>query len=117
MQKPGIGLSLLLQTDLSNSFGDEYAKSGVAVQSGVAELDFCDLRLKVPRHESFLQQLHTMHLCFDVASAMRSAPSPPEITTRYLEAFSVWFRGRVTALVGFHASAFWREGRRFQLRV
>ena len=38
------------RTDLSYDLSDGYAKSGVAVEDGGAELDFHDLTVEVPRH-------------------------------------------------------------------
>ena len=68
----------LSRTDLSHGFRDGYAERDVTVQDGDADLEFCDLTIEVPRHEPLAHQLHTMHLCFDAASAVVSAPSSPE---------------------------------------
>ena len=64
-------------TELSHSFRDGYAERGVAVRDGDADLDLCDLSVEVPRHEPLAQQFDTMHLRFDAASAVVSAPSSP----------------------------------------
>src|SRR5690606_29238412 len=66
------------RTDLSHSFRDGYSERGVAVQDGDADLEFGDLSVEVPCHEPLAQQLDTMHLCLDAASAVVSTPSSPE---------------------------------------
>jgi len=38
-------------THLAYRFCDRYTKSSVAIEDGDADLDFCDLPLKVPRHQ------------------------------------------------------------------
>jgi hypothetical protein len=43
------------QTDLAYCLCDRYAKSGVAVEDGDADLDFRDLPFEVPRHERLTQ--------------------------------------------------------------
>jgi hypothetical protein len=53
------------------TFGDRYA-----------HLDFCDQSVKGPGHQPSAQQLHAMHLSFDAASAVVSAPVPPECPTQ-----------------------------------
>jgi len=40
------------QTDLSYGPCDRNAKSGVTVEDGDADLDFCDLPVEVPHHEA-----------------------------------------------------------------
>jgi hypothetical protein len=45
----------LSRRDSSHGFCDRYAKSGVAVEDGDADLDFRDLPFKVPRHERLTQ--------------------------------------------------------------
>lgn len=66
------------RTDLSHSFRDGYSERGVAVQDGDADLEFGDLSVEVPCHEPLAQQLDTMPLCLDAASAVVSTPSSPE---------------------------------------
>ena len=36
---------------LAYRFCDKYTKSSVVIEDGDADLDFCDLPLKVPRHQ------------------------------------------------------------------
>ncbi len=66
----------LPRTDLAYDLCDRYAKRGLAVQYRDADLDFRNLPVKVPFHEALAHQLHPMHLRFDTASAVGSAPSP-----------------------------------------
>ena len=65
------------RTDLACDLSNRYAKSGVAVENGNADLNFRDLPVEVPRHEALPQQLHTMHLGFDTASSVISTPPLP----------------------------------------
>ena len=69
-----------LRTGSSHGFCDRYAKRGVAVHDGDADFDLCDLSIKVPRHEALPQQFHTVHLRFDTASSVVSAPVSPDRT-------------------------------------
>jgi hypothetical protein len=73
---------------LSHSFRDRSAERGVAVQDGDADLEFGNLTVEVPRHEPLAQEFDTMHLRFDAASAVVSAPSSPQGTAEV-------FRGHV----------------------
>lgn len=53
-----IGLNVgfsFTQPDLPYGLCDRYAKSGVAVEDGDADLDFRDLPLEIPRHERLAQ--------------------------------------------------------------
>ncbi len=70
------------QTDLVYCLCDRYAKSGVAIEDGDADLDFSDLSFEVTRRERLAQKFHTMHFCFDAASAVVSAPASPKGTTQ-----------------------------------
>ena len=70
----------LPRTDLSCRLRDGYAERGVAVQDGDADLEFGNLAVEVPRHEPLTQQFDTMHLRFDAASSVVSAPSSPQGT-------------------------------------
>ena len=72
------------RTDLSHGLCDRDAERGVAVQNGDTDLKLRDLSVEVPRHEALPQQFHTVHLRFDAASAVVSAPSSPD---RSAEAF------------------------------
>ena len=92
----------LSRTDLSYDLCDRYAKRGVAVEDGDADLDLCDLAVEVPRHEALPQQLHTVHLGLDAAPAVVSAPSSPDGAAQVS-------RG-IDRLVGFHGLAFLRGG-------
>ena len=58
-----------------------YAQCGWAVEHGDADLELCNLVVEVSRHEALSQQFHTMHLGFDAASAVVSAPSAPDCAT------------------------------------
>jgi len=73
--------SPLPQTDLScgSSFG--YAKRSEPVEDRSADLDLRDLAIEVPRREALTEQFHTMHFCFDAASAVVSTQISPERTT------------------------------------
>lgn len=66
------------RTDLSYGLCDRYAESRVAVQYGDAYLGFRDLPVEVPRHERLAHQFQAMHLGFDAASAVVSAPALPQ---------------------------------------
>jgi hypothetical protein len=44
-------------------------------------LDLCDLSIKVPRHEALPKKFHKVHLRFDTASSVVSAPVSPDCTT------------------------------------
>ena len=66
------------RTDLSHGLCDRNAERGVAIQNGDTDLKLRDLSVEVPRHEALPQQFHTVHLRFDAASAVVSAPSSPE---------------------------------------
>jgi len=71
-----IGLSSdtpLPQTDSTYCHSTRYAKSCEAVQDGRADLDFRKLSIGVTRKEALTEQLHTMHLGFDTASAVVSS--------------------------------------------
>ncbi len=50
---------LLTRTDLAYEFSDRYAKRGIAVKDGNADLDLSDLPVEVPRHERFTHQFQT----------------------------------------------------------
>ena len=74
--------SPFLRTNLSHGLCDRDAERGVAVENGDANLELGDLSIEVPCHEALPKQFHTMHLGFDAASAVVSAPSSPEGTTK-----------------------------------
>lgn len=59
-------------------FRDGYAKSCVAVEDSDTDMDLRDLPIKVPRHKRLAEQFHAMHLRFNAASAVVSAPSLPQ---------------------------------------
>ena len=90
------GEVLLSRTDLSYGLCDGDAERGISVQDGDADLEFSDLTVEVPRHEPLAQQFHAVHLCFDGAPAVVSAPSSPE---RAAEVFR-----RAKGLVSGHGS-------------
>jgi len=73
--KAGVPLS---RRDLSYGLCDGYAKSGVAVQDGDTDLDFCDLPVEVSRHQGLAEKLDAVHLGLDTASAVVSAPPSPQ---------------------------------------
>ena len=54
-----------------------YAERGEAVEHGNADLELGDLTIEVPGHEALAQQLHTMHLRLDAASAVIPTPMAP----------------------------------------
>lgn len=70
---PKYGLSLRL--------GERYAKGRVAIEDGDADLDLPDLTVEVRRRQRLAEQLYTMPLGFDTASAVVSAPPSPESGT------------------------------------
>ena len=70
--------SPLPQTDLSYRLSYRYAKSRVAVEDRDTDLDLGNLPFKVPRHQRLAKQFHKMHLRFDAASAVVSAPASPQ---------------------------------------
>ncbi len=49
------------QTDLSFGLCDGYAKGGVAVEDGDADLDLCGLPVEVSCHQRLADQSYTMH--------------------------------------------------------
>lgn len=49
------------RTDSRHSFGDGYAKCGVAVHDGDADLDLCDLSVEATRNEALPQKFNTVH--------------------------------------------------------
>ena len=59
------------QTYLTYRFCDSYIKSSVAIEDGDADLDFCNLPLRVPRHQLLAEQFHTVYFGFD--SEVRSS--------------------------------------------
>ena len=63
--------------DLSYGLYGRYSKGGVAVEDSDTELNLRDLPLKVSGHEALAHQFHTMHLRFDAALAVVSAPLSP----------------------------------------
>ena len=65
-------------THLPYRFCDRYTKSSVAIEDGDADLDFCDLPLKVPRHQRLAEWFDTVHFGFDAASTVVSAPASPQ---------------------------------------
>ena len=75
---PGVSVP---RTDLSYGFCGRDAEYGAAVQRGETDLKLGDLSVEVPCHEALPQQSHTMHLRFDSAVTVVSAPSSPESTT------------------------------------
>jgi len=64
--------------DSSYALRDGNSERGVSVQDGNADMEFGDLAVEVPCHEALPQEFHAMHLGFDAASAVVSAPSSPE---------------------------------------
>lgn len=64
---------------------DGDTKGGEAVQDCDADLDFGSLAIKVASHGLLTEQLHTVHLCLDAASAMVSAPSLPDGSSQSLD--------------------------------
>jgi hypothetical protein len=72
------------RSDLPHDLCDGYAKDGEAVQDGDPDLELRDPTIKVPRGQALAQQFATMHLGFDMASAVVAAPSTPD---RPAEAF------------------------------
>ena len=53
-------------------------KRGVAVKNGDADLEFSNLAVEVPSHEALARQFHTVHLRFDAAPSVISAPTSPD---------------------------------------
>jgi hypothetical protein len=74
------------RTDVSQDLGDGDAAGGVAVQNGHTNLELRHLTVEVWRHEALTRPFHTpfhtpfhaMHLGFDAAPAVVTAPSSPE---------------------------------------
>ncbi len=103
---------------------DRYAKRGVAVHDGDADLDLRDLSVKVPRHEALPQQFHTSasiarqgyakhdpeRVGLDAASVVVSAPVSPDRATQVFEARRASLHAMAPAVVGFHGFAFLRSG-------
>ncbi len=70
----------LPRTDLSRDlcYGD--AERSEAVQNNNTNLELNNLTVEVARHQALTRQFHAMHLSFDAASAVVSAPSSPQRT-------------------------------------
>ncbi len=68
----------LPQTDLAYGLSDRYAKNCVVVEDSDADLDFRNLPFEVSCHQGLAKQFHTIHLRFDAASAVISAPASPQ---------------------------------------
>ncbi|KPP93152.1 MAG: hypothetical protein HLUCCA08_11180 [Rhodobacteraceae bacterium HLUCCA08] len=60
---------------------DRDAERGVAVRNRDTDLTLGDLSVKGPCHKALPHGFHTMHLRFDVATEVVSAPSSPKGTT------------------------------------
>ncbi len=71
----GVSLS---RTDLSYGLRDRDAEPGEAVQHGDADLELCDLTIKVSGAQALAALFRAMHLRFDAASAVIPAPSSPD---------------------------------------
>lgn len=72
------------RAESSYGFSEGYSERGKAVQVGDTDLELGDPTVEVPSGQTLAQQFHTMHLGFDVASAVIAAPSSPD---RRAEAF------------------------------
>jgi len=82
LHKSGDGRGFPLpRTDLSHGFCDGYAERGEAVQDGHTDLELGDLTIEVPCAQPLAQQFQTMHLGFDAAPAVVTAPSSPNGST------------------------------------
>lgn len=66
------------RTDIPYGLCYGYAKSGVAIEDGEADLNFCDLPIKVSCHQGLAKKLDAVHLGLDAAPAVVSAPSSPD---------------------------------------
>ena len=60
----------LPQTDLACSHCSGNARSSEAIQDRCADPDHRNLPIKVARDKTLTTSFHTMHLCFDAASAL-----------------------------------------------
>jgi hypothetical protein len=100
------------QTDLAYCLCDRYAKSGVAVEDGDADLDFRDLPFEVPRHERLTRKFQTMHFRFVSTRLRRWYPLQRRhsVRPRYRCALTASLRAIAPALVGFQGLAFLRGG-------
>lgn len=58
---------------LSRDLYDRGAERGEAVQDRNTDLELRHSTVEVPGRDALTQQLHTVHLCFDVAPAVVSA--------------------------------------------
>ena len=67
----------LPQTDLAYGVSDRYAKRSIAIENGNTDLDLGDLPVEVPCHERLAHQFQAVHLGFDAASSVISAPASP----------------------------------------
>ena len=80
------------------------------VEHGDANLDFRDLPVEVPGPHGLAEQFATVHLGFDTAPAVISAPSSPQGTAQVSGSIHASLRALAPALVGFHGLAFLRGG-------
>ena len=104
------GLSLdfpLPQTDLAYSHCLRNARSSEAIQDRGTDLDHRNLPIKVAGDKTLTRSFHTMHLCFDAASAVvpgQVSPARPG----YFEHRSASFGALAPGVSGCHNLAFLR---------
>lgn len=100
----------LSRTDSSHGFSDGYAERGEAVQDGHTDLELGNLTVEVPRHEALAQQFHTVHLGFDAAPAVITAPSSPDGSAKAFRCAQGFVACKRPGGVGFQGLAFLRGG-------
>jgi hypothetical protein len=69
--------SPLPRTDLAYGLSNRHAKGRIAIEHGDTDLDLGDLPVEVPCHERLAHQFEAVHLGFDAASSVVSAPASP----------------------------------------
>ena len=97
----------LPQTDLACSHCLGNARSSEAIQDRCADLDHRNLPIKVASDKTLTTSFHTMHLCFDAASALvpgQVSPARPG----YFEDRSASFGALAPGVSGCHNLAFLR---------
>ena len=96
----------LPQTDLAYSHCLENAKSSEAIQDRGADLDHRNLPIKVASDKTLTTSFHTMHLCFDAASALVPGQVSP---ARAPDTLNIAALPLVPLLRAYPASTTWRS--------
>lgn len=71
---------------LSDGLGKGVSERCEAIEDGHADVDFRDLTVEVPCHQTLSEKFDTMHFRLDTASSMITAPSSPDGPSEMLAA-------------------------------